>query len=143
MSALHSEFLKRDDQVLAIRLQNEENRNQMARAHRDRDRALAQSAQTGLPLPDLDLDMEDNAMAEENSAESEAFGSKVIVIHPGSQNLRIGLASDALPKTIPMVIARKAHHAECEEFGGEPWPKRRKIDADAVQVSEKIFGEDV
>ncbi|KAI9028212.1 hypothetical protein CLU79DRAFT_832623 [Phycomyces nitens] len=30
-----------------------------------------------------------------------------IVIHPGSRNLRIGLASEAFPKTVPHVIARR------------------------------------
>ena len=36
----------------------------------------------------------------------EASGSKVIVMHPGSRNLRIGLASEAFPHVIPMLIAR-------------------------------------
>ncbi|KAI7864747.1 hypothetical protein BDF14DRAFT_1831607 [Spinellus fusiger] len=31
----------------------------------------------------------------------------IIVIHPGSRNLRIGLASEAFPKTVPHVIARR------------------------------------
>lgn len=34
-------------------------------------------------------------------------GSKVIVIHPGSTNLRIGRASDVAPISIPSVVARK------------------------------------
>jgi actin-related protein 8 len=38
--------------------------------------------------------------------ETEATGSKTIVIHFGSRNLRIGLASEAYPHTVPMVIAR-------------------------------------
>ncbi|KAF7727077.1 actin-like protein arp8 [Apophysomyces ossiformis] len=32
-----------------------------------------------------------------------------IVIHPGSRNLRIGRASEAFPKTVPHVIARRMH----------------------------------
>jgi hypothetical protein len=62
------------------------------------------------------------------------LGSKVIVIHPGSQNLRIGLASDPLPKTVPMVIARKAQQNEYEEQGGEPRPKQRKVEGLAGQA---------
>jgi actin-related protein 8 len=31
----------------------------------------------------------------------------VIIIHPGSRSLRIGRASEAFPKTVPHVIARK------------------------------------
>jgi actin-related protein 8 len=70
--------------------------------------------------------------------------SKLIVIHPGSQNLRIGLGSDALPKTIPMVIARKWKESECEEDGGEPSPKRLKLEGavPADALPEKWFGED-
>lgn len=31
----------------------------------------------------------------------------IVVIHPGSRNLRIGLASDATPRTLPHCVARK------------------------------------
>ncbi|CAK5283142.1 unnamed protein product [Mycena citricolor] len=34
-------------------------------------------------------------------------GSQVIVIHPGSQSMRIGKASDVFPITVPSVVARK------------------------------------
>ena len=71
-----------------------------------------------------------------DDAGSENYGSKTIILHPGSQNLRLGLATDALPKTVPMVIARKAEHAESEL--SEPKPKRLKTDA----PSEEWFGED-
>lgn len=67
------------------------------------------------------------------------FGSKTIVIHVGSQNLRLGLATDALPKTVPMVIARRSARTEAED--DEPVPKRLKLDDDAP--SEEWFGEDV
>jgi len=67
------------------------------------------------------------------------YGSKTIVIHVGSQNMRIGLATDALPKTIPMVIAKKADRSEAED--GEPRPKRIKLDASAP--SEEWFGDEV
>lgn len=73
----------------------------------------------------------------------EAHGSKIIVIHPGSQNLRVGLANDALPKTVPMVIARRWKVNESEEDGGEPEPKRQKTDDDEWEEPERQFGEDV
>jgi len=75
-------------------------------------------------LPDTDV----------RSGIMEVPGSKTIVIHPGSQNLRIGLASDPLPKTVPMVVARKAEHSESEENAGEPKPKRRKVEGQGEQV---------
>jgi actin-related protein 8 len=58
--------------------------------------------------------------------------------------LRIGLATDALPKTIPMVIARKASQAEDEEPNAEPRPKRVKMQDGTVEsAGESAFGEDV
>lgn len=79
---------------------------------------------------------------EEGEKEEETLGSKVIVIHPGSQNLRIGLASDALPKTIPMVIARRGDKAEFEIE--PPYPKRQKVDLDENEEEddeeEYMFG---
>lgn len=69
---------------------------------------------------------------------SDNYGSKTIVIHVGSQNLRIGLATDALPKTVPMVIAKKAVSTEAAD--SEPVPKRLKLDENALP-NEK-FGEE-
>lgn len=70
------------------------------------------------------------------------YGSKTIVIHVGSQNLRIGLATDALPKTVPMVIAKKQPPGGgTEAETSEPRPKRIKLDESAP--SEEWFGEDV
>lgn len=112
----------------------------MVREARDRDRALAQTsngvtmAETVEPAADDDaMDIDTNEAGDE-----EPHGSKIIVIHPGSYNLRIGFANDALPKTIPMVIARKWKQNESEEGGGEPKPKRVK-----VHEPEKQFGEEV
>ena len=67
------------------------------------------------------------------------YGAKTIVIHIGSQNLRIGLATDALPRTVPMVIAKKAERSEAED--SEPKPKRIKLNPKAP--SEEWFGEEV
>ncbi|KAF2226451.1 chromatin remodeling complex subunit [Elsinoe ampelina] len=131
----YTEFMKRDDQILATRLQNEDARNRMTKAARDKDRALANGTHNG----DADVDMED-ADAADDETESEAFGSKTIVIHPGSQNMRIGLATDALPKSIPMVIARKAQQAESEENDGEPRPKRQKLEDGELGEESTWFG---
>jgi len=129
--------LKRDDQILALRLQQDERLNARKKAAVDIDRARAQAAQDGLPFtePDAELD-EDVAM---DDAGGENYGSKTIVINIGSQNLRIGLATDALPKTVPMVIAKKADRIEAED--SEPKPKRIKLDPSTP--SEEWFGEEV
>lgn len=88
---------------------------------------------------DLDADGEKPEGGEGGEGEEEPLGMKVIVIHPGSQNLRIGLASDALPKTIPNVIARMGPRAEFEE--NEATPKRIKDDEE--EGTEAYFGEEV
>lgn len=113
----------------------------MTKSAKDKDRALAmaKSNETGEVEAEADGDanMED---AEEEPEET--VGSKVIVIHIGSQNLRIGLASDALPKTIPMVIARKSKTSESEDQEG-PKPKRQKRDDGSFEEPEHLFGEEV
>lgn len=104
----------------------------MIRNAKDKDRALARTGNTEVPIPtNGDGEPEDE---DENANGLDA--SKIIVIHPGSQNLRIGFASDALPKTIPMSIARKCPKSESEEH--EARPKRQKLDA----VPEKLFGDE-
>lgn len=73
---------------------------------------------------------DEHKVPDEGAEEEEAtrYGSKIVVIHPGSQNLRLGVASDALPKSIPNVIARRADKAESEVE--ERRPKRVKLDSD-------------
>jgi actin-related protein 8 len=85
----------------------------------------------------------DDDIPMEDSDAQEPHGSKIIVIHPGSQYLRIGFANDALPKTVPMVIARKWRENESEENGGEPLPKRVKVNGKVPHEPEKWFGEEV
>lgn len=114
----------------------------MAKTAKDRDRALAMDkANEGAAEPEAEVDGDAN-MEEDEETPEEALGSKVIVIHLGSQNLRIGLASDALPKTLPMVIARKSGTNEAEEHD-EPKPKRLKLDDGSVMEPEKMFGPEV
>ncbi|OOF99704.1 hypothetical protein ASPCADRAFT_203471 [Aspergillus carbonarius ITEM 5010] len=137
----YTDYLKRDDQYLAFRLQNEEARNRMAKSAKDRDRALAMAKANDLGLPEADVEVDgDTNMEDAEESTAETLGSKVIVIHVGSQNLRIGLASDALPKTMPMVIARKATTSESEEHEEEPCPKRLKMDDGSDMEPEKMFG---
>ncbi|CAE7214797.1 hypothetical protein CFE70_009837 [Pyrenophora teres f. teres 0-1] len=138
----YTEFLKRDEQFLAVRYPKDEERARIVQEARDKDRARALGVPTteGATPQTVDETMEDP----EVSFASRTDISKLIVIHPGSQNLRIGLGSDALPKTVPMVIARKWKESEDEEDDGEPYPKRMKVDGDvpADAVAEKKFGLD-
>ncbi|CZR54568.1 related to actin-like protein [Phialocephala subalpina] len=119
----YTDYMKRDDQHLALRLQNEANRDRMIRNAKDKDRALAMGAEGEL---DEDESMNNDGLD----------ATKIIVIHPGSQNMRIGFASDALPKTIPMAIAEKWPINESQDV--EPRPKRQKLDV----TPEQQFGEE-
>lgn len=124
--------MKRDDQVLALRLQNEANRDRLVQNARDRDRFLSKPANGELPLPVPDL-------AEDEGTATPSTGvdpSKIIVIHPGSQNLRIGFASDALPRTIPMVLATKFPQTESEQHEALP---RRQFEA---KTTDQQYGEE-
>ena len=135
----YTDYLKRDEQILAFRSQQEEARNRMVKQAKDRDRALAQGKTVG---PDGDIEMDDGDGEEEDEDEASS-GAKTIVIHIGSQNMRVGLANDALPKTVPMVIARRAERSESEENNGEPAPKRAKLNNGLPPPEpEKRFGED-
>ena len=139
----YRDYLKRDDQYLALRLQHEENTYRMAKKAKDRDRALSMAKANDLGISEQNNAAEGEANMEDGEeAPAEALGSRVIVIHVGSQNLRIGLASDALPKAVPMVIARKSKQSESEE-SGEPVPKRMKMDDGSPMEPETMFGPDV
>ena len=119
-----------------MRLQQEERLNARKKAAVDMDRARAYN-QDGVTYNEADAELdEDVAMDDVNS---DNYGAKTIIITIGSQNLRLGLATDALPKTVPMVIARKSERTESED--SEPRPKRLKLDEDAEPEEE--FGEEV
>jgi actin-related protein 8 len=118
-----------------MRLQQEERLNARVKAAVDNDRARAFGNQDGVGHGEPEADLDDDVAMDDAAGEN--FGSKTIVIHIGSQNLRLGLATDALPKTVPMVVARKAARTEAEDC--EPKPKRLKLDA----PTEEWFGEEV
>jgi actin-related protein 8 len=126
--------MKRDDQILPLRLQAESNRDKMIRNAKDRDRALARTGNTDVPGTAAD----DNEFGVDESGQLTGGidATKVIIIHPGSQNLRIGFASDALPKSIPMVMAGRCPRTESEKY--EPLPKRQKL----TSSPDQQFGEE-
>ncbi|ORY96639.1 hypothetical protein BCR43DRAFT_524696 [Syncephalastrum racemosum] len=65
-----------------------------------------------------------------------------IVIHPGSRNLRIGLSSEAFPKTVPHVIARRMQKsAPTKENGENGVNQKSEVDAIAA-AAEAVTEED-
>ncbi|KAF6827294.1 hypothetical protein CPLU01_09171 [Colletotrichum plurivorum] len=128
----YTDYMKRDDQILALRLQGDATRDRIVQAAKDRDRALAQSGRAEVPLVIPELQPEEAP----TDAAAGLDPSKVIVIHPGSQNLRIGFASDALPKSIPMTLATKFPQTEAEMHEALP---RRQFEA---KTQDQQYGEE-
>lgn len=122
--------MKRDDQILSLRIQGEANRDRLVQNAKDRDRYLSVNGDISLAMDDL--------QGEDGPPPSTTFldPSKIIVIHPGSQNLRIGLASDALPKTISTVLATKHTQTESEIYEALP---RRQFEA---RTTDQQYGEE-
>ncbi|KAL2889153.1 putative arp8-like protein [Ceratocystis lukuohia] len=144
----YTDYMKRDDQVLALRLQGDAAREQIIQSTKDRERILVQwvakdedgDGKTE-PIAKSDDDGDDDDdKSEQDKTEADYIDlenpARMIVIHPGSQNLRIGFASDPLPKTVPMVLANKAPHTESEEYDSLP---RRRFEE---QTLEGQFGEE-
>ncbi|KHN99654.1 Actin-like protein [Metarhizium album ARSEF 1941] len=128
----YTDYMKRDDQVLALRLQNDATRDRLVQGARDRDRLLSKPENGELPLPVPDLTEEDGAATPSGGVDP----SRIIVIHPGSQNLRIGFASDALPRTIPTTLATKFPQTEAEMYEALP---RRQFEA---KTTDQQYGEE-
>lgn len=77
-----SDYLKRDDQIFAMR-----------------ERKSLRNANASHSTPDVaEEDDQDENLDEESEVNT-------IVIHPGARSLKIGLATDVLPQTIPSCIA--------------------------------------
>ncbi|KAL1894156.1 Actin-like protein arp8 [Sporothrix stenoceras] len=125
----YTEYMKRDDQVLALRVLNEANRDRLVQSAKDRDRALSQNGTIAEQQQGGDLPL---GMPTDGGNDI----SKVIVIHPGSQFLRIGFSTDVLPKTVPMCLATKFQRTESEEYEARP---RRQFEAQKI---DQQYGED-
>lgn len=129
--------MKRDDQILPLRLQNEANRDRIVQSAKDRDRERALNPRGEVPLLAEDVPEEEGPAPDEDGANpAKNDPSHIIVIHPGSQNLRIGFASDALPKTIPMALATRFPQTESEQYEALP---RRQFEA---KTPEEQYGEE-
>lgn len=129
--------MKRDDQILPLRMQNDATRERLVNLAKDRDRERALNPRGEVPLLADDVLEEEAAVPDEDgSGIVKNDPSRIIIIHPGSQNLRIGFASDALPKTIPMTLATRFPQTEAEQHEALP---RRKFEA---PTPEEQHGED-
>ncbi|QSL65336.1 hypothetical protein MERGE_002646 [Pneumocystis wakefieldiae] len=112
----YTEYLKREDQILMYRA----------------------SGKTWSDETDVKIETR-KSDGEEVSEEEEKHGNdaKVLVIHPGSMYLRIGLASDAFPRTIPNVIAHR-HGATRSKHETDAKPKDEKECIDFEEILQEM-----
>lgn len=132
----HRDYMKRDDQILPLRIQNEAHRDRIVQSAKDRDRERALNPRGEVPLLPEDAPEEENVPDEDGAVPVKNDPSRIIIIHPGSQNLRIGFASDALPKTIPMTLATRFPQTEAEQYEALP---RRQFEA---KTPEEQYGDE-
>ncbi|KAK9459618.1 uncharacterized protein V1516DRAFT_708637 [Lipomyces oligophaga] len=113
----YTEYLKRDDQAMILR--------QLA------DELVKAKAKEDEKPVDEEMDVDDD----------EAEGSKVIVIHLGSRNTRIGLASDTYPVTVPTVVAIRVANTD-EENNAESKSTFKTYDDPDFLEKRKIIAQD-
>lgn len=106
----YTDYLKKDDQIMFYRQWNEEQKRQKESKEKEKEKGGG-----------------------EEDAVPEVQGSKTIVIHPGSANLRLGLATHVYPKKVPNVIAHRGVEPEVEEMEG--------INEEAYQTVQRDFKE--
>lgn len=104
----YTEYLKSDSQYFANR-QITEAAKKTAQARKAK---LAEKESLSEPkaVSNVKADAGNDESEDEDEEEIEErakVGSKTIVLHLGSRNTRLGLASDPHPRTVPTVIARK------------------------------------
>lgn len=122
----YTDYLRRDDQVMFYREWNEEQRRV-----KEQKNALAGTG-ASTPLPDAV-----SGDTQPPNEEKIPQGAKTIVIHIGSRNLRVGLASQAYPKTTPFVIAHRM-----TANGAEKGDVDTRIPPRSEETSDQMFGDD-
>lgn len=96
-----TDYLKKDDQIFILRERKQIRLNKVQLKQIKKDQGTPIPGAT----PNIGADEEDEMEDDEPEEIDDRLGSKTIVIHPGSRNIRIGLGSDVYPKTFPFVLA--------------------------------------
>ncbi|VVT51483.1 uncharacterized protein SAPINGB_P003111 [Magnusiomyces paraingens] len=105
----YTDYLRRDDQIMYYREWNESQKRQKEETAKAKQQ------------PEVF-----NVDSHKDDQQDLPAGSKTIVIHMGSQNIRVGLASHAYPKVYPNVIAhrRSTQHQQQQDEPGSLKDKR-------------------
>ncbi|CCG83898.1 protein of unknown function [Taphrina deformans PYCC 5710] len=109
----YTEYLKNDNQYFANR-QIAENAKKAAQMKKAKlaEKGSTDDGRTGVVAKTTGANDDSDDEDEEDTGERAALGSKTIVLHLGSSNTRLGLASDPHPKSVPTVLARKVPYSQ-------------------------------
>lgn len=108
-----ADYLKKDEQAMLIR--NWRNEKNVQTQNKDPLKASSSDPKkTANGDDDDDDDDDDDNDGEDGAPGKGSMGHDTIVIHPGSQVMRIGRATDGLPHSVPMVIAVPNNAKELE-----------------------------
>lgn len=105
-----TDYLKKDEQAFILRerrqlrlsKQKSNQSKSTPQINDDEDEELDEDEED---IDDNEEDLDENDKDGVEKKVRKRYGSDVLVLHPGSRYLRIGLASDIYPKTVPFVIA--------------------------------------
>ncbi|VEU19946.1 DEKNAAC100211 [Brettanomyces naardenensis] len=76
---------------------------------------------------------------DEDDDDNEVLGEKVLILHPGSENIRIGLSTDVDPKIIKNVVAYKLPEGESADRSEVLDPIRDLNDEDHLQFNDQNY----
>lgn len=116
-----AEYLKKDEQVTMIRNWRREKLKDPATKN-------AGSEVKKAPEDEDEDDDDDENDNEEGNTEASRMGADTIVVHPGSQSLRIGRSTEAFPAVVPMVVGVRQEQKESDT---SLKPQREIIDGEA------------
>ena len=89
-----TDYLKKDEQFCIFRAYSS-----AVTAYKSGSADNSKAVDDDMQLDDDDKDADDSAFT--------GFGAKAVIIHLGSRNTRVGMASDTFPRTIPSCVARR------------------------------------
>ncbi|KAG7766864.1 hypothetical protein KL931_003748 [Ogataea haglerorum] len=129
----YTDYLKKDDQVMMIR----EMRQRLLEARLAKKQAELERKQESQNMINKinthGFDFDDNE-DDEDDDDNGKMGSRIIVLHPGSANIRIGLSSDVDPLVVPNMVAhrRPAPKASVD-------PQRREDENGDMSIADEHF----
>lgn len=129
-----ADYLKKDEQAMLIRNWRTEKLLQTQTKDPSKTSSSADGKKSANGDDDDDDEDDDDNEAEEGVQGKGSMGHDTIVIHPGSEFMRIGRATDGLPHSVPMVIAIKNKQKDNSEY--PIIPQRTEYDNGEVDFGE-------